>query len=58
MEEGIEVTGRQGRRHKQLLNDLKEMRDYCKLKGEASDRTAWRTGFGKGYGPLLRQTTN
>jgi hypothetical protein len=45
MEEEIEVTGRQGRRHKQLLNDLKEMRDYWKLKEEAPDRTAWRTGL-------------
>jgi hypothetical protein len=25
---GIEVTGRQGRRHRKLLDDLKEMRGY------------------------------
>jgi hypothetical protein len=28
----IEVTGRRGRRRKQLLVDLEEMRGYCKLK--------------------------
>jgi hypothetical protein len=26
------------------------------LKEEAQDRTLWRTFFGKGYGPVLRQT--
>ena len=31
--------GRQGRRHKQLLDDLYEMRLYQKLKEEALDRT-------------------
>ena len=36
--ERIEVTGRRGRRCKQLLNDLKENRGYWKLK-EAPDRT-------------------
>ena len=28
----VEVTGRRGRRHKQLLNDLKERRAFSKLK--------------------------
>jgi hypothetical protein len=32
MEGGTEVTGRQGRKRKQLLNDLKERRGYWKLK--------------------------
>jgi hypothetical protein len=27
----IEVTGRRGRRHKQLWDDLKENREYCKF---------------------------
>jgi hypothetical protein len=27
------------------------------LKEEALDRTLWRTRFGKGYGPVVRQTT-
>jgi hypothetical protein len=52
-----EMTGRRGRRRKQLLDDLKEKRIYWKLKEEAVDRTLWRTRFGRGYGPVLRQTT-
>jgi hypothetical protein len=35
IQEGIEVTGRQGRRRRKLLNDLKERRGYCRLKEEA-----------------------
>jgi len=31
----IEVTGRGGRRRKQLLNDLKKTREYCNLNEEA-----------------------
>jgi len=27
------------------------------LKVEALDRILWRTGFGRGYGPVLRQIT-
>jgi hypothetical protein len=27
------------------------------LKEEALDRTLWRTRFGRGYGPIVRQTT-
>ena len=50
----IEVTGRQRRRRKQLLDDLKETRCYCKLKEEALDRTVWGTRFGRGYGPVVR----
>jgi hypothetical protein len=34
-----EVTLRRGRRYKQLVDDLKETRIYCKLKEEALDRT-------------------
>jgi hypothetical protein len=44
----IEVIGRWGRRHKQLLNDLKEVRRYWKLKEETQDSTPWRTQFGRG----------
>jgi hypothetical protein len=40
-------TIRQGRRCKQLLDDLKEVRRYWKLKEEAQDRTFWRTQFGR-----------
>ena len=35
----IEVTRRRGRRHKKLLDDLKDRRGYCQLKEEALDRT-------------------
>ena len=34
----MEVTGRRGRRGKQLLDDLQERRGYWKLKEEALDR--------------------
>ena len=51
------MTGRQGRRRKQLLDDLKEKRGYCKLKEEALDRTVWRTRFGRGCGRVVRQST-
>jgi len=50
------VTLRRGRRRKQLVDDLKEKRIYCKLKEEALDRTLRRTGFGSGCGPVVRQT--
>jgi hypothetical protein len=52
-----EVMGRLRRRCKQLLDDLKEMREYWKLKDEALDHTLWRTRFGRGHGPAARQTT-
>jgi hypothetical protein len=52
----IEVTGRQGRRCRKLLNDLKERRGYSHLKGEALDCTMWRARFGKSFGPVVRQT--
>jgi hypothetical protein len=54
---GIEVTGRQGRRCSKLLDDLKERRGYSHLKEEVLDRTVWRAGFGRGFGPVIRQTT-
>jgi hypothetical protein len=56
LEGRIEVTGRRGRRGKQLLEDFKEKRGYCQLKDEALDRSLWRTGFGRGCGPVIRQT--
>jgi hypothetical protein len=52
----IEVTGRRGRRCRKLLYDLKERRGYCHLKEEALDRTMWRARFGRGFGPVVRQT--
>jgi hypothetical protein len=56
LEGRIEMTGRRGRRRKQLLDDLKEKRRYWELKEEALDHTLWRTRFGRGYGPVVRQT--
>jgi hypothetical protein len=54
---GIEVTGRRGRKRRKLLDDLKQRRGYSHLKEEALDRTMWRARFGRGLGPLVRQTT-
>ena len=44
---GIEVTGGQGRRRRNLLDDLKERRGYSRLKEGALDRTMWRARFWK-----------
>ena len=49
------MTGRRGRRLKQLLDDFNERKGYWNLKEEALDRIPWRTGFGSGYGPVVRQ---
>jgi hypothetical protein len=54
---GIKVSGRRGRRRRKLLDDLKERRGYSHLKEEALDRTVWRARFGRGFGPVVRQTT-
>jgi hypothetical protein len=51
------VTGRQGRRCRKLLDDLKEMRGYSHLKEEALNRAMWRTRVGRDFGPVVRQTT-
>ena len=53
---GIEVTGRRGRRRRKLLDDVKERRGYSHLKEEALDRNIWRARFGRGFGPVVRQT--
>ena len=49
---GIEMTGRR----RELLDDLKERRGYSHLKEEALYRTMWRARFGRGFGPVVRQT--
>jgi len=50
--------GRRGRRRrKQLVDDVKEERGYCKLKEIALDCTPWRSCCGNDYGPVIRQTT-
>jgi hypothetical protein len=52
LEGRIEMTGRRGKRRKQLLDDLTQTRAYWKLKEEALDRTVWRTDFGREYEPV------
>jgi hypothetical protein len=52
----IEVTGRQGRRRRKLLDDLKERRIYSHLKEEVLGRTMWRARFGRSFRPVVRQT--
>jgi hypothetical protein len=56
--EGMEVIGRRGRRRKQLVDDVRERRGYCKLKEEVLDSTVWRIRFGRGCGPVVRQTAD
>jgi hypothetical protein len=50
---GIEMTGR---RRTKLLDGLKERRGYSHFKEEALDRTMWTARFGRGFGPVVRQT--
>jgi hypothetical protein len=51
------VTGRRGRRRRKQLDDLKERRGHSHLKEEALDRTTWTARFGRGFWPVVRQTT-
>jgi hypothetical protein len=53
---GIEVTGKRGGRRSKLLDKLREKRGYTHLKVENLDRTMWRARFGRGFGPVVRQT--
>ena len=52
----IEVTGRRGTRRRKLLDDLKERRGYSHLKEEALNCTMRSARFGRGFGPVIRQT--
>ena len=54
----IEMTGRRGRRRKQLLDGLKEKIGYWELKKDALDRTVWRFRFERGYAPVVRQAVD
>jgi hypothetical protein len=38
------------------MYDFKEKGGYWKLKEVTLDHTLWRTHFGRGYGPVIRQT--
>jgi hypothetical protein len=53
----VEVTGRSGRRRKQLLDDLKEKKGCWEWKEEALDCTLWRILIGRVYGLVVRQKT-
>ena len=48
---------RRGRRRKHLQDDLIEKEEHWKFKDEALCDTLWRTRFGRGCGPYVRQTT-
>ena len=50
------MTGRRGKRRRKLLDELKERRGYSHLKEQAVDHTMWRARFGRGFGPVVRQT--
>jgi hypothetical protein len=54
IKEGIEVTGRRGRKCRKLLDDRKERRGFSHPKEEALDRTMWRAGFGRDFEPVAR----
>ena len=51
------MTGRRVIRRKQLLDDRKEKRRSWKLKEETRYCSLWVNRFGRGYGPVVRQTT-
>jgi hypothetical protein len=46
------VTGRQGRKSSQLLDNFKETKWYRNLKEEGLDRALVTTPYGRGYGPV------
>jgi hypothetical protein len=51
------VTEKRGISSKQIIHDFKEKRSSWKLKEEETDRIVWGTFCGRGYGPVLRETT-
>jgi hypothetical protein len=57
MEGNLEGKGGRGRKCKQLLDDLEDTRRYWKLREEQLGRTVSRTHCGRGYGPVVTQTT-
>jgi len=52
----IEGMESEGRRCKELLNDLEEKRGCWKLKEEALYRPLQKTRCGRGYGTVVRKT--
>ena len=57
MEGGIEVKGRRRRRRESLLDDLNKNIGHWITKEEALNTTLWRTSFRRGYGYVVRRTT-
>jgi hypothetical protein len=51
------VIGRQGRRRRKLLDDLKKRREYSHLKEESLVCTMWRAGLLRDLGLVVRQAT-
>ena len=52
----MDVTIRRDRRHKKLLDDLKEGKGYFNLREDVLNRSMWRNRFGGAIGPVIRQT--
>jgi len=52
------LTGRRGRRRKQLLDDLKEKWGYGKLEEKTLYHSLCRTRFERGYWPVVRKTAD
>jgi hypothetical protein len=50
----MKMTKRIGSRRKQLVDDMKKIRRYWKLKEKEPDRRLRRTCFGRGCGPVVR----
>jgi hypothetical protein len=50
------VKGRRRKRRKQPHDELEETRKWWEFKEEALGRAVWRTGFGRSYGPEVRET--
>jgi len=53
----MEEKKRRGRRHKQIVDDLKKESISWNMEEKALDCTLWRTRCGRGYEPIARQTT-
>jgi hypothetical protein len=56
-EEKVEDTGSWGRWCMQLLDDVTEKRKQWTLKEGALDCILEKTHFGRGHGPVTRETT-
>jgi len=56
MEGRTEITGRRGRRSKQLLDEFQENRGYWKLKEEALCCSLETTRSGRGYRFVVRES--